>query len=506
MLWQLNKWEFYYCAYFEEGGFADKSVLTKARTEFDDQFTERRNYSVYPNYVRSIIDSTYTPVFTKPVKRTTLVNGKEDKEGTGVPVWAAFCKDVDHRHSDMATVVEKFVKHARILGVSYLVCDAPRELAELKTVVDLVDERKYPWISMRLPQQVVQELLVVDDFCNLQEIVFIEANDKATDKPRAKKWTKDYCCMMEKDKEDKWVEMKTTIVEYYLDDIPVMPILSTESQDATIIPKSTFASVIDCNLAIFNIWSEVRRMGRSQMFPILCLPNMQGSFVASVNNGISLPANDANQSWPLPMYLCPDVGPYDSIVNTIKFLSDELFRVSGQEGVVGVQKKKQSPSGIEASYEFMSQNWVLLKSADMAKKTEEGIARLFKLYIPEEFEYTAEYCRSYQPTETQAKSDRDNMFLDKISTLSTPYNPVVAMVLSDWILANYNAEDQKVIDTLKWIADSTSKDTEKDKPPAVNEEAAVNDKIMSFLQDKNKLPNDAVKKVNPFQKKVSAIA
>ena len=511
MLWQINKWEYYYCAYFDEGGFSDKTVLTKAINELDDQFMERRNYSVYPNYVRPIIDATYTPVFTKPAKRITTVNGKEDTDGTAAPIWAAFRKDVDHRGSDMPTMAERFTKHARILGVSYVIGDAPREVSasESNAVVDLVKDRKYPWISMRLPQQVIQELLVLDDFCNLQEIVFIEADDRTTGEPRAKKWTKEYCCMMKKDKKTSaWVEMNETRVVYYLESVPVIPIISSESQDATVIPKSQFASVIDCNLAIFNILSELRRMGRSQMFPILCLPNMQGTFIASVSNGISLPANDQNVTYPLPMFLAPDVSPYESIKETINFLVGELIRVSGQQGVLGVPKSgpaTQAPSGIEASFEFMGQNWVLLKSADIAEKVEKAIVKLFKLYVPEPFEYTAEYSKDYQPTHVAVQAGIDKDFLTEVSTLSTPFNPVVALALSDWISAIYDIDNEDVKDVLKWIKDNTSKKTEpgEAKPP-VDEEAANNDKIIKFLKDTNRLPNAAARKFQKQQEPVAA--
>lgn len=211
-IYQWDVYDFMLNAYFAQGGFHDGSALVKSEVEKDKQYAERRANSYYKNYVRPIIDATYIPVFSKPVKRQTLVNGKDDLEGKTVPIWGEFKKNIDNRGTSLEKFSNLIVRYARILGVSFVVMDNFPQAPEL--VQDAIKNRKFPFTAMRLPQQVEVDLLILDDFLQLEQIGFKEKSVKVGDnmEPRWKLWTKDYSCMMTKDKDSKFIEDRKSVV------------------------------------------------------------------------------------------------------------------------------------------------------------------------------------------------------------------------------------------------------------------------------------------------------
>jgi hypothetical protein len=112
--------------------------------------------------------------------------------------------------------------------------------------------------------------------------------------------------------------------------------------------------------------------------------------------GIEMPPNTPDASYPLPFYLAPPVGPYQELGNTIKTLSDDLFRLAGQEGVVGVAKSG-AKSGVSQSYDFRAMEEVLKETAKASSNLECAISKLFQLYTGEKFDYDVFYEDNYHP-------------------------------------------------------------------------------------------------------------
>jgi hypothetical protein len=486
-------------AYFGEGGFHDGSALVKSQIEKDVQYVERRANSYYKNYVRPIIDATYIPVFTKPVKRVTKVNGADDPEGKAAPMWKAFCDNVDNRGTDIALFAQKVVRYARIHGVSFIVMDnfPDPPVAE----ADAIKERKFPFVAMRLPQQVEVSLLKLDRFMGIEEIAFREAPCKGQE--RWKLWTKEYSVCLYKDKEGNFQQDGETLFVYNLAKVPVIPVFSAECEDGTILPKPNFYDIARCNWKLFNTCSAQDRLMRAQMFAILCAPKIEQGFASSPNQGFELPANDSNSgvSYPTPFYLAPPTGPYAEIGKNINDLGNDLFQMAGQQGVTGV---KTEASGIAAAYDWQGQEWVLKQTAAMAKLSEEKIAEVYQLYVPTiKIEYCAEYSTDYQVIDQMAKGNQFSRFLADISQLSVPYNPVVAEGIIEYCYATYNGiKEEEVQEIIDWIEKNTSEDAEPQADTSIPE-LNDNDKVMSFLKDKNHVPNSAFAKNTTTKKGVS---
>jgi hypothetical protein len=452
-IYQWDIYDFMLNAYFGEGGFHDGSALVKSQVEKNVQYVERRANSYYKNYVKPIIDATYIPVFTKTVTRTTTVNGVEDAEGRLAPMWAAFQKDVDNRGTCISLFTQKIVRYARILGVSFIVMDNFSDAPQSE--VDAIQSRKFPFVAMRLPQQVEIDLLKLDKFLGILEIVFRE--EPVDGVATWKKWTKEYSVLLQKDEEGKFFEVSQSRFDYNLGKVPVFAVFSAECEDGTILPKPNFYDIARCNWKLFNTCSAQDRLMRAQMFAILCAPRIEQGFASSPNQGFELPANDSNNglSYPVPFYLAPPTGPYAEISKNINDLATDLFQMAGQSGVTGI---KTEASGVSAAYSWQGQEWVLKQTSAMSKRAEESIAKLYQLYVQTvKIEYCADYATDFQVVDKAAKYNQFSKFLQDNSQLSTPYTPVIAEGVKEYCYATFeglqDAAMKKIID---WVDGNTN--------------------------------------------------
>jgi hypothetical protein len=408
--WRWEVYSFLLNSYYGSGGFKDGSALTKQQNEYNDQYLERRSTVSYRNYFKPIVDAQYLPVFSMGATRKTEVNGTLDENGKLAPLWNAFTGNTDNRNRHIRDFTKKIIKNSRMLGVAFVCMDNFNDIPTLQQ--DALKLRKFPYAYMRLPMQVEGELVELDDFCKIQKIAFKEQPEKVMDpiskrmveEPRWKLWTKDYSVKLRKDiKTNTYEELSETRVVYNLGEVPVIPVMSqSETTDDTILPLPPLYCVADTNLSIFNLDSLIMRMVRSQLFPILCMPTPQMSdpndkLSVSPLQGIYLPPNTSEGSYPLPMFLTPPSGPVDFLLNLSEKYKEALFEMAGQNGVVGVQKAQ---SGIAKAFDFQGEAWVLKESAKMASKLEEEMARIFKLYVPSEvFDYECHYEEDYNQTD-----------------------------------------------------------------------------------------------------------
>jgi hypothetical protein len=311
--------------------------------------------------------------------------------------------------------------------------------------------------------------------------------------------------MMTKDDDGMYIEVPSTRFEYNLGKVPVIPVYSAECEHGTILPMPNFYAVARCNWHLFNVCSAHDRLMRAQMFCILCAPKIENGFSSSPNQGFELPANDGTtgMNYPLPFYLAPPVGPYAEISNDIKDLGTDLFQLAGQQGVTGVQLET---SGVSKAYDWQGQEWVLKQTSKMGKKCEEAMSKIFQLYVAEKFEYTADYATDFQVVDQMAKSNQFGRFLQDVTGVSTPFNPLIAEALKEYAVAMFDGmSDEKMADLVEWIDDNTGEaDAGMNGQMPTDEEAAKNDKIMAFLKDKNKVPNAFGKK--PVKKTTEKVA
>jgi hypothetical protein len=467
-VFKWNKYDFCWNAYWGTGGFYDGTVLRKMLVELDDQYLLRRALTFYRNFFRQIIDATYKPVFSEGTTRTVDVNGVI---GDNVaPIFQAFLDDADCKRNPLSQVVKRAVKNARILGVCFVVVDNYGEAPEL--LKDQIKMRRFPYIYLRLPQQVEEKFVELDEVGRLRQIAFKELPESYLNpktglsevESRWKKWTANYSVKMRYNKEStEYEEIPGTMVEYGLGEIPVIPIMSSESEDNTVLPHPTFYDIARCNWAIFNWDSFNTRTTAGSLYPIMMLPRPSGTEVSNLQavgpqQGIYVPPAENGVTPAQPQWLDYPTGCLEAIQGMVQDLVDDMFRQAGQQGVSAQVKSGAKQSGISKSYDFHGQQFVLKESAKMAKDCELEVARIFKLYVNEEFDFECHYEEDFEPD--QDPSEDVTLYGDFIALDPGPKGKALALKMcSHSVFGDADPEDLAAV-----IAeiDQRMKDAEKD--------------------------------------------
>lgn len=470
MPYDWDKYSFLYNAYYELGGFYNGTALYKSLIERDDQYIERRGTSHYRNYFRPIIDATYLPVFSQNASRKTEVKGTLDEDGNLSPFWNKFIDDVDNRGNHIQKFVKRAVKYSNMLGVSFIIMDNFGNVPELTQ--EAIKKRAFPFIYLRLPQQVEPGLLKLDEFCNIIQIAFREAPETVIDpitnqekqERRWKLWTENYSVKLRQKSEYQksgWEEIPETKNTYNLGKTPVIAVMSGDVEEDTVLPHPRFYSIARCNLALYNIDSAQMRLIRAQMFAMLVRPSTKDNdprtpMAVGPLQGIEMPPDTPDARYHDPFYLAPPTGPYTELGNTIKDLRDDLYRLAGQEGVVGVAKGTQK-SGVSQRYDFQAMEWVLQETAKTAACTEEKISDIFMLYVPsEKFEYEVIYEDNYHPID---KNQDVQLYTDYISLDPGPLGRALALEQTTRSVFDHldDEEVQPVIEEIREMASEKQK-------------------------------------------------
>ena len=410
-IFKLNKFDFMWSAYWGTNGFYDGTILRKMTTELDDQYVLRRAISFYRNFLKQIIDATYKPVFGDGVTRITKIGEAIDDDGSLTPQWNAFLEDVDNRHHPISNFCKRAVKNARILETCFVVVDNMPDIPSDLDVKTAVKNRIFPYVYIRLPQQVEESMSFLDDFGKVTQIVFKELPEDYKDpesgrivqEPRWKKWTVAYSVKMRKNnKTNQLEEIPGTLSPYDLGEVPVIPVMSSEAEDGTILPHPAFYDIARCNWAIYNFDSAEARAICAQMFPILVRPTPTGfdsgnAVTSNPNQGMYEPPAENGRTPASTRYLEYPTKDFETIAAFIKSMEEDLYRQAGQLGIVAAGAKLQS--GQSKSYDFHAMHYVLKETSKMAKNLELEIARMFKLYVKSEstFEYCVQYEEDFSP-------------------------------------------------------------------------------------------------------------
>jgi hypothetical protein len=511
-IFKWDKYNFMLNAYYGTGGFYDGTSIVKSTIEKDDQYLERRSTAYYRNFVRPIIDAMYTPVFSIEAAREVKVNDTIDKDGKLVPVFTAFMKNVDAKGNCLQLFSEKIIRYSRILGISFIVMDNhPAEAIPVKTE-EQINARKFPYVYMRLPQQVEPELLQLDEFGNIMQIGFREKPEvtinpitkQRTEDPRWKVWTSMFSVLYKMNDKKELEMIPGTEVFHNLNRVPVQPICSSEVEDDNFLPHPSYYDIAKCNWALYNFDSARTRLTRSQMFAMLCMPKTEGSVAATPLSGIELPTNTPEFSYPLPFYLAPPVGPYAEVGNMERDLKEDLYRLADQHGVSGVQGVNKAASGVSKSYDFQANNWVLKKSAQMAQLCEGKIAELFQLYVPsEKFEFKAQYEDNYNPGSTPDELDGAANYLNLPGLGKVAKKEALKKASIKYFEGLDDDTMQEIIDDIENTVDNENEKLPSEEEMAAQASANTNDDVMNFLKDGGKIPNQ---KNLPFKKKENKVA
>lgn len=383
--------EFLKDAYSGTGGFADGTYLVPHPRESAEKYAGRCFMSYYCNYVKPCIDAHVNPIFKEYPVREYQANRLAD----------AFLLNIDGK----GTKIDRFMKRAAIRAKLFGgILGVVENFAQHEGNMDeAIKNRKFPYVYLVRPNQIRD--WVIDQFGNLAmikyELNYAEyVNDQKINKTVIWTWTKEKFI---KEDESGRQEGKNTI-----ETLPVVVLygaLSDEGVDS-LIPQSEFYAIARANLALFNACSELRERNRNQAFSLLTYPIAEedsyetGSEVIVGTSDVLLYKGNAGGK---PEYITPDSTPSQVLLDEIKNIVQEIYRMADRANVTGVQEQT---SGVAKEWDNQSINQTIADFAKNIEEFEEGIMTLFGLYIKKELEYNSTYNDDYGVVDISAELDK----------------------------------------------------------------------------------------------------
>jgi hypothetical protein len=443
-VWNIDQNQLMLDSYYGDNGFSDGSYLVKFIMETDIDFLERRRIGNYDNFVKPIINSTYTPVFSNPVTRKTYKNQELDTTGEMYPLWTEFQKNADNSGNNLQTVIEQLIMYSKICGTCFAVVDNFKQDEITGNTLKDAAARKLPYVVIKLQTQVNDELLELDKNNNIISIGFCDEpflNGKEKE-PRWRVWNDMYSVIVKK-VEGKYIYAEEPVL-HNLGKVPVI-VVKGSKDSRSLCCKSEFYNIARTNWYLYNLQSSGTRLLRTQCFSLFCASGIEGGVKLGPTTGFNMTPDSNGVVYPKPFYCSPDASQYTSIKDTLKDIRENIFKQADQVGVQGVELQS---SGVAKAYDFQAQSYVLLNTSNTADSTESKIADIFKLYTGDDFTYTIIYCKSFTPMSTVDKQKSLTDYFTLIKDV-TQLNPMAAIALKSLHKAVLGDDNQQVI--YDWI-------------------------------------------------------
>jgi len=390
-----NRYEFVLNSYTGEGGYIDGSYLFPHTRELD--FESRRKQSYYKNFVKGILDSIITPVFAQKALRESNND-----------LFNAFIENVDVNNTHLQDFSQNAITMARLLGNVFIVMDNFSDVPSTKK--QAIDERLFPYIYMKLPQDVYS--FKIDKFNRLTEISFFMEENEDGEREYVYWDSTIYRRYRIHNGEYKTI----TEIEHGFGRIPVIQVNTSETKE--ILPQPPLYDLCRVALTIYNQDSEQRDLERIQSFSVLVVPGTQPDQNVEIgSHNLIFIENDASQS---PKYIAPDPQVLSTVRTSSEHNVQALIKIANVLGASAVDTGNSTKSGVAMSYSFLGSNYQLMRTAGMATDLEDDIAELFSLFIGEEVEYKVMYKSEYTPTPTAVKQK-----LDILTTISDNFDEYI---------------------------------------------------------------------------------
>ena len=180
--------------------------------------------------------------------------------------------------------------------------------------------------------------------------------------------------------------------DHNLGRVPVVQWFGRSSKKTDILPPPEFLSIAKTNKQIYHQCSLLTQILNMQTFSTLTLPdNGQGAadITLGTNNVLLYPAESSHA----PGFIAPDRGPAEILMSSIKTLTDDMYRLSGINSVIGVQEAK---SGVAKQWDFERTNQRLADFSVQCEAAEYDIIELFELWTGSSVGYKCDYPRNFK--------------------------------------------------------------------------------------------------------------
>jgi len=411
-----NEYLFLEDAYHGTGGFKDGLYLVPHDREV--RYRDRIEMAFYRNYVRPISNAKIDPVFSEQITRQITNDAAKEID---VEMAQKFLLNVDNSGTGIHKFMKRAAHWAGLHGVAFLVMDNFSKKDQPKTAQEVIDQRKFPYVTLK--EKITVEDFILDDFGNILSIIFFDGvevvgeGDDRKMESRFRQWDKDQSVRLKKAKKTegntdviRWVNVDEPVV-HGLGKIPVYPIYSVERTNFdTLMVPSPMYDIAKLNWTIFNLDSELRELERAQGFSILYVQTDKDKLEIGAHNYMLIP-NDAKMA---PGFISPDSAIPESFRKSIEEKKQAIFDIAEQNGVTAV---REQASGIAKEWDFQAHGFVLKETAQWARAAEVWILDCFKLWTNEKFNYDPKYKEDFAPRGTMGLIDVYERVLDQSSGL-----------------------------------------------------------------------------------------
>jgi hypothetical protein len=370
-----GEYELLHDAYYGTGMFSSGGALPKHPREDAKNYAFRQSLAYYLNHTAPILNACVDPIFKDEISRN-YKDGSAELE--------VFMNNVDR----LGTTLQEFMRfnatQSKLYGVIYVLVDNVAEIGE--TMADVVSKRQLPYLYAIEPKAVYDWL--VSDIGELERFSYKTTvfNDKEEPVIQFHTWTKTNWAV--RDAEGKTIAHG----DHNLGRVPVVQWFGRSSKKTDILPPPEFLSIAKTNKQIYHQCSLLTQILNMQTFSTLTLPdNGQGAadITLGTNNVLLYPAESSHA----PGFIAPDRGPAEILMSSIKTLTDDMYRLSGINSVIGVQEAK---SGVAKQWDFERTNQRLADFSVQCESAEYDIIELFELWTGTNVNYKCDYPREFK--------------------------------------------------------------------------------------------------------------
>jgi len=422
---------FVYDSYWGERGYAHGRYLFKFDRE-SEHYDDRRLQAYYRNFIKGILNSIITPVFSeKP-----FVDCNND-------LYESFAVDVDRKGSSIVEFVKSCTRLCKLQGVNFIIMDNYSELPKTRT--ETLESRKFPYVSYVTGEMVDKWEL---DLGKLKWISFRDGFHTGSDGEKIKRYrmwdsVKSYYFIYEKDDNDAIIREKVS--DDFVHNLGKVPVIVTYSEEVNeFLPIPPFFDACRLNLAIYNQDSEQRSLERTNAFPILACAGDESESSIDIGSD-SIYWYDKETSAP-PEFVSPSS---DILTILLKSAETNISSLIEQANILGskVANQGSAKSGVAYGYEFMGQNFELKSVSKLATQIHLSIIDLLASYdnstIDCEVKYNDNFAPTLQDIEKQLGLAERGLLLDISSVANMQIKNNVAELLGK--VYRWNDDDKLAV-------------------------------------------------------------
>lgn len=355
-------------AYTGRGGFETGEYLVRHGREGDDKYLNRKAICTYPNYVRKVVNAYLGTLFGAPAQRSGEA-----------AAWAALQANADGAGGQIDDVMRRAERLAMLLGTVYLVVDRPQGAA-LTRADDLT---LMPYVVIRKPADVAS--LTLDRLGGVQRIVFRDRD--AAGEPVYRGWDAERWWISQDENGESLVtgaDDRPATGEHRLGRVPVVRLHSSDLIEVTDERADPWVrDLAALALDLFNLWSELRELLRSQTFSIFTLPIADQAEVERLRtHGLTIGTENAVPYDPSrggqPGYVAPPDGPVTLYQQQVKDTVARIYELANLEFIGSNQA-----SGVALEYHTRNANKTLGLFAQGMELAEAEVGRLACAWLGE---------------------------------------------------------------------------------------------------------------------------